>query len=570
MRQRLLGALLAVLLISAGLQAQTFQVPIAQAIALLTSGTTVFTIVGVVADGYINFDTGRSSSGYGFRDNDGTMQVKNEGGSWSNFTTSGGAPSDATYITRTTSSGLSDEFALASLGTAILVNTTGTGTPTAYAGASCTNQFPQAISAIGALTCDSVVLTTDVSGTLPVANGGTGATTLTGLLQGNGTSAFTAITSSTVGQVLRVTGANTSAFGALDFDDTDAITGTVAVANGGTNLTSGTSGGVLGYTASGTLASSVALTANNLVLGGGAGATPTPLGSLGTTSQVLIGNAAGAPTWGAVDVATMTTGTLGPTVGGTGLTTYTTGDVLYASAANTLAKLASVSAGSMLRSGGVTTAPAWSTTKWTNAATAGDVLYASGANTYANLAVGGTAGMFIRSTGTLPAWSTLVLPNAATVGDLPIATTTNTMTMLAAVAVNRVLCSAGVATAPTWCTSPTLTTLTTTGAVTAALYASATNCADSAGDAACVAAPAGGVVVDAGDTATVVSTTAVTANSQIFIVPDMSLSTRLAVTCNATTPTDLRVTARTAGTSFTITVSAPAANPLCVNYLIVN
>jgi hypothetical protein len=49
----------------------------------------------------------------------------------------------------------------------------------------------------------------------------------------------------------------------------------VPVANGGTNLASGTSGGILGYTASGTLASSVALTANVLTKGGGAGATPT-------------------------------------------------------------------------------------------------------------------------------------------------------------------------------------------------------------------------------------------------------------------------------------------------------
>ncbi|CAB4130484.1 hypothetical protein UFOVP120_1, partial [uncultured Caudovirales phage] len=37
-----------------------------------------------------------------------------------------------------------------------------------------------------------VVLTSAVSGTLPVANGGTGATTLTGYLYGNGTGAFTA------------------------------------------------------------------------------------------------------------------------------------------------------------------------------------------------------------------------------------------------------------------------------------------------------------------------------------------------------------------------------------------
>jgi hypothetical protein len=36
-----------------------------------------------------------------------------------------------------------------------------------------------------------------VTGTLPVANGGTGATTLTGVLKGNGTSAFTAATAGT-------------------------------------------------------------------------------------------------------------------------------------------------------------------------------------------------------------------------------------------------------------------------------------------------------------------------------------------------------------------------------------
>jgi hypothetical protein len=41
-------------------------------------------------------------------------------------------------------------------------------------------------------------------------------------------------------------------------------------------------------------------------------------------------------------------GTLGPTKGGTGLTTYSTGDVLYASAANTLSKLAAGSNGHVL------------------------------------------------------------------------------------------------------------------------------------------------------------------------------------------------------------------------------
>ena len=82
------------------------------------------------------------------------------------------------------------------------------------------------------------------------------------------------------------------------------------VASGGTGLTAGTSGGILGYTATGTLASSVALTANALVLGAGAGATPTPMASLGTTTTVLHGNAAGAPTFGAVSLSADVTGNL--------------------------------------------------------------------------------------------------------------------------------------------------------------------------------------------------------------------------------------------------------------------
>jgi hypothetical protein len=43
----------------------------------------------------------------------------------------------------------------------------------------------------------AVSLNTQVSGTLPVGNGGTGATTLTGVLKGNGTSAFSAATAGT-------------------------------------------------------------------------------------------------------------------------------------------------------------------------------------------------------------------------------------------------------------------------------------------------------------------------------------------------------------------------------------
>lgn len=91
----------------------------------------------------------------------------------------------------------------------------------------------------------------------------------------------------------------------------------IGVPSGGTGLTSGTSGGILGFTASTTMASSVELTANEIVLGGGAGATPIPLGDLGTTNQVLHGNASGSPTWSAVDLSADVTGVLEIESGGT-------------------------------------------------------------------------------------------------------------------------------------------------------------------------------------------------------------------------------------------------------------
>ena len=73
-------------------------------------------------------------------------------------------------------------------------------------------------------------------------------------------------------------------------------TGTLPVARGGTALTAGTSGGVLAYTASGTLASSALLTQYGVVYGGGAGAVPVATAA-GTTGQVLTATTGSAPTW---------------------------------------------------------------------------------------------------------------------------------------------------------------------------------------------------------------------------------------------------------------------------------
>jgi len=59
-----------------------------------------------------------------------------------------------------------------------LVLGNGASAPTAYGGTTCANQFIRALSASGGATCNTVSLTADVTGTLPIGNGGTSQTTV--------------------------------------------------------------------------------------------------------------------------------------------------------------------------------------------------------------------------------------------------------------------------------------------------------------------------------------------------------------------------------------------------------
>jgi hypothetical protein len=99
-----------------------------------------------------------------------------------------------------------------------------------------------------------------VAGTLATANGGTGLTTFNsgGAVYASSSSALT--------------------------------TGTLPVGSGGTGLTSGTSGGIPYYSATNTLASSGALTANQFLVGGGAGAAPSASSLLQIAAAVTTGN----------------------------------------------------------------------------------------------------------------------------------------------------------------------------------------------------------------------------------------------------------------------------------------
>ena len=170
--------------------------------------------------------------------------------------------------------------------------------------------------------------------------------------------------------------------GNYDFNTTTADFGTAVITNttyqgtavasgyGGTGLTtfsaannalystssSALAAGTLPVAAGGTAATT--FTSNGVIYGNGTSALGVT--AAGTTGQVLVGNTGAAPSWGALSGSAVTTfqtslngltpstatsgavtlaGTLGATSGGTGLTSYTTGDIIYSSATNTLSKL---------------------------------------------------------------------------------------------------------------------------------------------------------------------------------------------------------------------------------------
>lgn len=135
------------------------------------------------------------------------------------------------------------------------------------------------------------------------------------------------------------------------------VTGSPVTTSGTLGLTvTGTSGGVPYFDTTSTIKSSSALAANRIVLGGGAGAAPATLASLGTTTTVLHGNAAGAPTFGAVDLANDVTGNLTVTHlnGGTGASssTFWRGDGTWAAASGGSGCTTSGSNGQLLTDNG--------------------------------------------------------------------------------------------------------------------------------------------------------------------------------------------------------------------------
>lgn len=78
-----------------------------------------------------------------------------------------------------------------------------------------------------------------------------------------------------------------------------------------------------------------------------------------TGSVLLSGGILTAPSYGKVGLSTHVSGTLPVANGGTNLTSYTIGDIVYASGATTLASLADIATGNALITGGVGAAPTY-------------------------------------------------------------------------------------------------------------------------------------------------------------------------------------------------------------------
>ena len=197
---------------------------------------------------------------------------------------------------------------------------------------------------------------------LTVANGGTGATSLTngGVLLGSGTGAITALGQATNGQLVIGSTGGDPVLATLTQGSNISITNTAGgIEIGATGLGSGT---VQSVSASGvknglTLTSTLSSTAPEIVLGG-------TLGSIGNTQlsnstvsyggvTLALGGTDATPAFDLQDATNLdlTTGvidTLPIANGGTNITSYTTGDILYASSGTALAKLGVGTAGQVL------------------------------------------------------------------------------------------------------------------------------------------------------------------------------------------------------------------------------
>jgi hypothetical protein len=242
--------------------------------------------------------------------------------------------------------------------------------------------------------------------TLSVENGGTGASTLTGYVKGSGTDPLTA---STTIPNTDITGLGT--ISTQDADDVSITGGSItgitdlAVADGGTGASTLT--GYVKGTGTDPLTASATIPNTDI----------TGLGTISTQDADDVSITGGSIT-GITDLAVAD--------GGTGISTYEVGDILYASAESTLSKLPDVATGNALISGGVGVAPLYGKIGLTTHVS--DVLPVGNGGTGVTTAPA-EAARILGFTSTPTAAGTTVLTNTSSQYQLFTGTDTQTITL---------------------------------------------------------------------------------------------------------------------------------------------
>lgn len=213
----------------------------------------------------------------------------------------------------------------------------------------------------------------------------------------------------------------------------------VGTTGGGTGVTSYSVGNTLYYAAGTTLSKLSIGTAGQVMTSTGTAPQWSTLSGIAVTT-ISFGSTGLTPstaTGGAVTVA----GTLVTSNGGTGLASYTAGDITYYASGTALSKLGIGSNKTILTSSG--TAPQWSASLDTSQGgtglttfTAGDLVYFASGTSFTKLGIG-TNGQVLTSSGTAPQWtaassvgvttisfgSTGLTPSTATNGAVTVAGT---------------------------------------------------------------------------------------------------------------------------------------------------
>ena len=281
-----------------------------------------------------------------------------------------------------------------------------------------TTGFTPNVSTTGAIT---------LAGTLGAANGGTGATTLTGYVYGNGVGVMTA--SATI--------PNTAISGLGSMSTQNA--NSVAITGGSINGT--TIGGSVAATGSFTTLGGTTITASTQFTGPGTGLT-------GTAASLSIGGTAALAT---------------------SLAAGSTYSIPYQSAAGTTAFLAAGTSGSILMTLGSFSAPIWTSAAALSVASAnnlvggnsGYVPYQSAASTTAFVSAGTTGQVFTSGGTGSPTWTSQSALSVGTATNIagggvyyvPYQTTAGITAFLAPGTAGQVLTTNGSGSAPTW-TSP--------------------------------------------------------------------------------------------------------------------